>query len=256
MALSLDHQGPVSIISLDLPPMNLLTIEIMDELVALHQEADAHKASRVIVTTSKVPGMFSNGLDPIYVLKRDEAARVDVFRGVGRLLHGLLSLRKPHIAAIDGPAMAGGAILAITADFRLMVKETGRLCFSEPKVGLPIPDAVTAAIRAHCNPAYMREVVMLGKNMDAATAYQFGLADGLAEDRESLQALVEKQVGRLARLSPLVLAETKRGIRAELLAKSQRFQHEPGDFANFVAADFLGEGLQALVEQRQPVFKR
>lgn len=256
MPITLNHQGPVSLVTLDLKPMNLLTIDIMDELIALHEEADANPDTRVIVTASAVPGMFSNGLDPLYVLKRDEAARVDVFRAVGRLLHRLLSLRKPHIAAIDGPAMAGGAILAITADFRFMVKETGRLCFSEPKVGLPIPEAVTAAIAAHCAPAHLREVVMLGKNMDAQTAFQFGLADALAEDTAALQALVEKQVSRLARLSPMVLAETKRGMRADVLAKSEKFQKDPGDFANFVAAEFLGEGLQALVEQRQPEFKR
>jgi enoyl-CoA hydratase len=255
MSISLEHQGPVSMVTLGLPPMNLLTIDVMDELVALHQEADANPDTRVIVTASAIPGMFSNGLNPVYVLKRDNPARVDVFRGVGRLLHGLLSLNKPHIAAINGPAMAGGAILAITADFRFMIEETGRLCFSEPKVGLPIPEAVTHAIAAHCSPAYLREVVMLGKNMDAATAFKFGLADGLAPDQEGLQALVEKQVGRLARLSPRAMAETKRGIRADLLAKSEKFQHDPGNFADFVADEFLGEGLQALVEQRQPVFK-
>lgn len=255
MALSLEHQGPVSIVHLDLKPMNLLTIEIMDDLIALHQEADAHPKTRVIVTVSDIPGMFSNGLDPVYMLKRSDAERLDVFRAVGRLLHGLLSLRKPHIAAIDGPAMAGGAILAITADFRLMVKDTGRLSFSEPKVGLPIPEAVTHAIADHCAPAFLREVVMLGKNMDAETAFQYGLADALAEDRAGLQALVEKQVSRLVRLSPAVLAETKRGMRASLLAKSAAFQDSPGNFGDFVGKDFLGEGLQALVEQRHPVFK-
>lgn len=256
MSISLSHEGAVSFITIDLPPMNLLTIDIIDELIEKHQEADRHPETRVIVTRSAVDNMFSNGLNPVYVLKRDEAGRTDVFRAIGRLIHRLFGLGKPHIAALNGPAMAGGAILAITADFRYMEAEHGRLCFSEPKVGLPIPEPVIAVIASFCTPGKVREVALLGKNMDAPTALSFGLADGVGEGNAGLTSLVEQAVGRLARLSPAVLKATKAGMRRPLLELTAQFESDLGDFVQFTSADFLGEGLQALVEGRQPVFKR
>lgn len=256
MSVTLSHEGPVSIITMDLPPMNLLNIEVIDTLIELHQEADNHPDTRVIITRSAVSGMFSNGLNPLYVLKRSETERVAVFQAVGRLINRLYRLGKPHIAALNGPAMAGGAVLALTADFRFMEQEHGRLCFSEPKVGLPIPEPIAAIIATFCNPAMVREVVLLGKNMDAETAHRSGLVDGVAAGEQGLQELVEKAVGRLARLSPAVLRATKTGMRRPLYELTGQFESDLGDFAQFTHADFLGEGLQALVEQRQPVFKR
>ncbi|CAM2010264.1 enoyl-CoA hydratase/isomerase family protein [Acanthopleuribacter pedis] len=256
MSVILTHEGPVSVITMDLPPMNLLNIEVIDQLIQCHEEADHHPETRVIITRSAVTEMFSNGLNPMYVLKRDEAGRADVFRAIGRLLNRLFKLGKPHIAALNGPAMAGGAVLALTADFRYMEQEHGRLCFSEPKVGLPIPEPISAIIASFCTPSMVREVVLYGKNMDAQTALASGLVDAVAPGEEGLQELIEQGVGRLARLSPAVLRATKIGMRRRLYKLTETFENDLGDFAQFTHADFLGEGLQALVEQRHPVFKR
>jgi len=171
------------------------------------------------------------------------------------MLHHLVHLRKPHICVVNGPAMAGGAILAITADFRLFDSEHGRISFSEPKVGLPIPKSVIAVIRRFCATPYLREVVMLGKNMDAVDALKFGLADG-AGHGEELAGMTAKLAERLARLSPAVMAEIKRGMVADLFPLTEAMTVRDTDFDHFVGDDFLGEGLAALVERRFADFKR
>ena len=255
MSIDVVHDGMISRIVFNTPPMNLMTIEILDSLVAAHQEADARKDTRVIVTQSALPGMFSNGLDPQYVLAKSPQERTPIFRAVGRLLHHLVHLRKPHICAINGPAMAGGAILAITADFRLFDQEHGRLSFSEPKVGLPIPRAVIAVIRRFCAAPYLRDVIMLGKNMDAADALKFGLADGAANGAD-LAALTDKLAERLARISPTVMQEIKRGLIDGLAPLTEAMTEREPSFDHFVGDDFLGEGLSALVEQRFAKFTR
>ncbi len=254
MTITIKKEGLVSTVILDEPPQNLMTIAFMDELVEAHKEADAHPDTRVIITASAVPGMFSNGLDPAYVLERSKRERVPIFRAVGRMLHGLFSLGKPHIAKITGPAMAGGAILAITADFRFFETEQGRMSFSEPKVGLPIPESVAVVIRHFCNPAYLREVVLLARNMDAAFAVASGMADGAAP-ADKLEEMVYKQAERLARLSPSIMKTTKRGLRREILPRTEAFQHGDPAFDQFVGDQFLGEGLTALVENRFPRFQ-
>jgi len=253
MTVKVSHSGIVSTICLTAPPQNLLTIEIMDALVEAHREADAHGETRVILTTSGVENIFSNGLDPMYVLERNDQDRRLIFKGVGRLLHGLYSLGKPHICKINGPAMAGGAIMAIPADFRYFHKEQGRMSFAEVKVGLPIPEALVEVIRGVVRPHYLKNVVMMAGNLDAEMALDAGLADGVASG-DQLDELIEKQIGRLSRLSPSVLRATKNSMRRRVLEMTRVFQNGDPNFDQFVGDQFLGEGLRALVEGRFPNF--
>lgn len=256
MSVELKHVDMVSIVTLTKPPLNLLDIETMNALIRAHQEADSHPTTRVILTRSGVEGMFCNGLNPKMVMGTPVEERREIFDAVGRLLHELLFLKKPHIAELNGPAMAGGAILAIAADFRYMHAQTGRFCFAESKVGLPVPKSVIGAIQLFARPADVREIALLGKNMDPKFALESGMVDGLADSQEALVALVETQIARLARLSPAVLAATKRGIRDHLYQITLDFADHTGEFLAFCGPDFLGEGLQALLEGRQPVFKK
>ena len=253
MTLKLDHQGPVSIVSMNRPPQNLLDIEYMDQLTELHKEADARPETRVIITASDIPGMFSNGLNPKYVVDMAPEDRVAIFESVARTLHGLFSLNTPHISKISGPAMAGGAIIGIASDFRFFDAEHGRFSFAEPKVGLPIPEAVIAVI-GHCCPAnHIRDVVMLAKNMDAKAAMEMGISDGAAPT-DQLDALIQKQVERLVRLSPSVMSATKAAIRAKTRELTGAAMNRGLGFSKFVGDNFLGEGLRALLENRFPKF--
>ncbi len=255
MKVTVDHGNAVSTITLNNPPLNLLDIETMDALVAAHLEADAHPETRLVLTRSALPGVFCNGLDPIYVLRLSPEERVAIFAAVGRMLDSLFRMGKPHIAAINGPAMAGGAILAITADFRVFDADHGRLSFSEPKVGLPIPQPVSAVISLSCAPQALRDVVLLGKNMDAAAALEAGLADAVASGA-AFEETLAKLIDRMARLSPKVMRETKCGYRRHLYPLTEQLTRPDSAFSHFVGDDFLGEGLRALVEKRFPKFDR
>ena len=254
MTIQLNHTGAISKITMARPPMNLLDIETMDALVRAHQEADQRSETRVIITQSGVDGVFSNGLDPLYVLKMKAQDRIAIFDGVSRMLHHLFALSKPHICAINGPAMAGGAILAITADFRIFDENHGRISFSEPKVGLPIPEAVSNVIRQFCCAKSFRDVVLLGKNMDAAAALEAGLADAVVPSHQMKEALA-KLADRMARLSPSVLSVTKAGLRRKALEMTRANLDGNPEFNPFVGDDYLGEGLTALVEKRFPVYR-
>ena len=255
MTIEVIHEGAISRVVFNNPPFNLLDIETMDNLVTAHKEAEARPETRVILTTSAIAGMFSNGLDPAYVVNTPVADRPAIFRGVGRMLHGLFGLRKPHIAVVNGPAMAGGAILALTADFRYFDTEHGRLSFSEPKVGLPIPPAVIAAIDCFCRRDKLREVAMLGANMDAAYAGEAGMCDGMATGTD-LHEMVQKAAGRLARLSPTVMAEGKANLRKDVLPQVATLKDRGDELLAYVGDDMLGEGLRALMEKRFPNFAR
>jgi enoyl-CoA hydratase/carnithine racemase len=254
--IAVSHEGMVSTVTYTNPPFNLLDIETMDALVAAHRDADSHPETRVIVTRSGLEGMFCNGLNPITVLEADLDGRKAIFDAVGRLVHGVYSLEKPHIAVLNGPAMAGGAVFAITADFRYMDQDRGAVCFAEAKVGVPVPEPLVAVIAGVCSPAMLREVVMLGKKLLPDQAMAAGLVDGIAPVAQ-LEELVQTQVARLSRLSCDVVKACKRSVRAPVLAQTEHMLKESDEaFARFLGAEYLGEGLTALMEGRQPVFTR
>ncbi len=252
--VTVTHEGGVSTVTFDAPPQNLLDIDLMDRLVQAHLEADAHPRTQVIVTRSAVPEVFSHGLDPLYVLTLAPADRPPVFHAIGRMLHHLFALAKPHITVVSGAALAGGAILAIPSDFRYFDAEHGRISFTEVKVGLPLPEPVCAVIAHFCTPPMLRDIV-LGRNLDAREAVAAGLGDGMATGA-ALETMVAKQIERLTRVSPAVLRTTKHYLRRQLLAQTAEFMKGDALFESFVGDDFLGEGLRALVDGRRPRFTR
>ena len=255
MSVSVTHKGHFSIVEFSNPPMNLMTLSDMRDLIQGHQQADSHPETRVILTKSGVDDFYSNGLDPNYVLALSNAQRVEVFQGVADLFCALVHLNKPHLTLVNGPAMAGGAILALTADYRFFEQDKGRISFSEPKVGLPIPSAICKAIEAVVARKYVRNVVMMAANLDAAGALEVGLADGVGQGQAAEDQLMD-HAKRLARLSPSVMRETKAAVRQEVRSTAEAFARELGVFASFVGDAFLGEGLSALVEGRHPNFVR
>lgn len=254
--IAVTHDSFVSNVTYTNPPFNLLGIETMDALVSAHQEADAHTDTRVIVTRSGLDGMFCDGLNPVTVLEADLEGRTAIFAGVSRLIQGLYSLKKPHIAVLNGPAMAGGAVFAITADFRYMDQDRGALCFAEAKVGVPVPAGLAAIIAGVCLPSMLREVVMFGKNLDPYQALAAGLVDGVAATAE-LEQIVQTQIARLSRLSCDVVKACKAAVRAPVLEKTANMLGESDlGFAQFLGDDYLGEGLKAFMEGRQPLFRK
>jgi len=99
---------------------------------------------------------------------------------------------------------------------------------------------------------------MLGKNMKPQDALAAGLVDGLAP-AHALDAMVEKQVARLSRLSLDVVTACKASLRNPILSRSSGILGEDGkgtSFTRFITDEYLGEGLRAFLEGRQPVFTK
>ncbi len=257
--VTVQHVGLVSTITFNKPPLNLMDAATLDALLVAHQAADAHPETRVMVTRSGVDGIFGNGLDPAHMLSLSQHDRIDVFRAVGRMMQGIYGCMKPHISVINGPAMAGGAVLAVLSDFRYIDEDKGRICFAEAKVGVPIPAGATEMLRVFCQPNWLVEVTMMGKNLNAKLCLEAGLADGIAP-ADKLEAMVQKQIDRITRLSPAVLRSIKEGIRGPILERIDGMLQGDDDatheFGLFAGDEYLGEGLTALLEGRAPVFAK
>ena len=96
----------------------------------------------------------------------------------GVTVWALYGLAKPVVAAVSGAAVAGGCILALCADYRVL-RRGAPIGLNEVKVGVPLPWSVTRLLRASVPPQALARIALLGRNFADEEALGVGLADEL-----------------------------------------------------------------------------
>src|SRR5688500_8021775 len=136
MIISADH-GPVRELRLDRPPVNALNPALMAELRAALGRASSDGCGAVVL--SGAPGRFSGGLDVPALLRLEKGeirATWELFFG---LLKDIACSSTPVVAALTGHSPAGGTVLAIYADYRVLAEGRFLVGLNEVQVGLPVP---------------------------------------------------------------------------------------------------------------------
>ncbi len=253
----LEQQGPVTRILLNHAPFNTLDVPMMESLAATLKNlasGDPKKRPRAVVLGSAIPGQFSQGIDPAAVLSTNVDGRKQIFLALGGLVEALWFLHIPIVADISGPAFAGGAVLAALADFAVIDQAHGKICFSEAKVGLPLPLFVQRLVQRKVNPSSWNDVLLLGRNVDAAEACRIGFANASYQNAGEREEVLQAILGRITRLPPEALSETLRQNRQPERGLLQGFRDNLAEFSDFLTADFLEKGLKAVVKGEAPKF--
>ena len=199
---------------------NALDIEFCEAL-AERLAAVARSEARAVVLTGQGT-IFSAGVD----LKRVSAEGASYIRGFLPALHHLyetaFNLPKPLVAAINGHAVAGGAVLACCADRRIMARNAGRIGITELQVGVPFPTLAFEIVRFAVPHRYLAEFTLGAATYGTDDALQRGWVDELAEPEEVVEDAVAV-AEELAVLSPPAFAQAKKQLRqpvAERCAQS------------------------------------
>jgi enoyl-CoA hydratase/carnithine racemase len=197
------------------PPVNALDSALVHAL----REAIAHArrdGARGIVLSGR-EGLFSAGLDvpALLPMQRDEL-RV-FWNDFFGLCADLACSSVPIVAAITGHAPAGGAVLSILCDYRVMADGAYKIGLNETQVGLAVPAAIQAALRRLVG-AYRAERLMVsGTMLEPAEAKAVGFVDELvAHDLVVPRAIA--WLGELLALPSVAMNETRRIARADLVA--------------------------------------
>ena len=201
----------VAIVRMQHGKANALDIEFCEALAARFHTLRKDAARGVVLTGAGK--MFSAGVD----LKRLSAGGADYVRRFLPALHKLYEEvffhPKPVVAAINGYAVAGGAVLACCADRRIMGHESGRIGVTELLVGVPFPALAFEILRASVPAEYLAEFAYSGATYMTDDALECGWVDEIAELEELLEDAVAV-AKELATISPAAFAETKSQIRA------------------------------------------
>ena len=210
----------IAVVTLAYGKVNALDTEFCAALAARFNELRASEAKAIVLTGQGKT--FSAGVELIKL----SAGGADYIRAFLPALHKLCEAiffhPKPVVAAVNGHAIAGGAVLAACADRRVMARGQGRIGVTELLVGLPFPSLAFEVVRATVPARYLAEVVYSGATYEPDAALDRGWIDDISEPDELLEgALAIAQ--ELGALSPAAFAHTKAQIRqpfAERYARS------------------------------------
>ena len=238
------ERGTVREVRLARPPANALSPELMAALTAALAQAATEAAAAVpapasapaapgrvaALVLSGAPGMFSAGLDVPYLLTLDRAGIRVMWNNLYALLRTLAASPLPVVAAITGHSPAGGAVLALHCDARVMADGDFRIGLNEVRVGLPLPPVIFAAMRRLVGPRQAERMCVSGALVSPAEAARIGLVDEVVPADQAVERAAAI-AAELAALPRAAMAETRRLARADLVALYEDVHDQDGEDA-------------------------
>ncbi|KAL2155568.1 hypothetical protein VTH82DRAFT_310 [Thermothelomyces myriococcoides] len=164
----------VYLLTITSPPDNRLTTASCNALLdALDLIEFGGYKPGVVVTTSGIEKFYSNGLDLEHALSTENFLPGVLYK----LFHRLLTYPMPTIALMPGHAFAGGLMLAMHHDYRVMNATRGFACVNELEFGVPLKAAMSSIFRLKLPPATYRDLVLEARRFSGPAAVAAGLAD-------------------------------------------------------------------------------
>jgi len=234
--------------------MNAFNLELIDEVFAAVEEADADDEVRCVVMKGEGDRAFSAGADlTIFADLSPEGAIATSERGQ-RLMDRIEASPKPFVAAIHGFCLGGGLEAALACDFRVAA-ESAQLGSPEVNLGIIPGWGGTQRLSRLLGLGRAKEVVFLGDRMSADQALSIGLVHKVVP-LESLYDEAEALAKRLAAGPPVALGVAKRAMnRGSELPLEEGLKLEAESFGVLAETEDIVEGISAFFERRKPEFK-
>ena len=241
----------VARLTLNRPPANVLSVEMMEEINAALESLEYRKDVKVVVL-SATGKYFSPGFELTDHLGDRGYMMLEAFR---RIFENMARIDKPLLAVVAGPALGAGSMLAAGCDFVYAAGTAAKFGHPEIKGGVFNPVAASLLPRL-VGRKKAAEMLFGGGGLTAAEAERIGLITRAVPD-EALDTEVAALVQRLQEHSAVVLQLTRRALAggADLLLPDA-FKHAEDVYLNqLMATEDAEEGLKAVLGKRKPVWK-
>jgi enoyl-CoA hydratase/carnithine racemase len=191
-SVKLEYRGPVALVVLNRSVTNALNLEFVNSLADVLERLKQDEKFHSIVVTSSSEKFFSIGFDipQLFALSRDDFAVF--YRSFNRLCLNLYVFPKPTIAAITGHAVAGGCIIALCCDYRIIAQGKKKMGLNEIKLGVPIPYPADLVLHQIAGARHAREIVNTGEFYLPQTLKEMGVVDAVLPLDQVQTMAVEK----------------------------------------------------------------
>jgi enoyl-CoA hydratase len=243
--------GAIATITLDNPPVNAVTLSLYDQLADLFVDANNWSDINCIILTGAGSKAFCAGLDLNEFLAATVAEDPARARIIRRCFESIRKCSLPTIAAVNGPALGAGAVIASVCDIRI-ASENVRFGMPEINVGRC---GGTAHMARHLPQSVLRRMFFTGQPIGVQEAERWGFvdrivtSDKLMEEAMALAAII-------AAKAPLGLRLGKEALNAvEFMPVEDGYQLEQGFSTRLMMTEDAREATRSVVEKRSPTFK-
>src|SRR5215470_5285785 len=253
--LLLEHDGDIAKLTLNRPDKrNAISARMICELMAALDAIEQSKARVVIVTGAGKAFCAGMDLEMLSAIaKQTPHENQEDSKRMAKMFRRVWSYTKPMIAAVNGPALAGGCGIATLCDFTLASPDA-KFGYTEVKIGF-LPAIVSVFLTRQIGDKRSRDLLLTGRIVDAVEAKEFGLvseivpAERLLDRAHELAAtLIEASPSSLSRAKRLLISSEIAGVDHDLeraILENARIRCTP---------DFK-EGLASFLEKRKPVWQ-
>jgi enoyl-CoA hydratase len=195
-----------------------LDVELLD---ALQRELDGVAEDVRALILTGTGSIFSAGVD-LFRLTQEGADYVRRFLPLlSRFVRALFAFPRPVVVAANGHAIAGGCVIVLAADARLMAAGVGRIGMPELLVGVPFPAAALEVVRFAVPRDKVQSLIYTGRTLSPQEAQSTGLVDEVVA-ADDLLPRAQDLARQLALSPPPVYRLTKQSLRAEALERIDR----------------------------------
>jgi enoyl-CoA hydratase/carnithine racemase len=218
-------------------PVNALNPALCEDLVAALADAVQGGAQGIVLAGGAK--VFSAGLDVPHLLSLgdDREALMSAWQGFFDAARAVAECPVPVVAAIGGHAPAGGCVLALCCDYRVMARSEDpakpfRIGLNETQVGLVVPIGILRLMQRVVGTYRAERLVVAGDMVEAERAERIGLVDELVPV-DQVSARAREWLAQLLKLPQPVMRQTRAIARADLVAA---LQPEQIQLPKFIAA--------------------
>ncbi|WP_462413704.1 enoyl-CoA hydratase [Neobacillus sp. Marseille-QA0830] len=253
----LEKSEGVAIVTIDNPPMNVLSRQVVQELGEVFASIAEDDEVIVAVLTGAGNRAFMAGADikefpQSLGLEKEELERNNL--KTHEVLNFIADLPKPTIAMLNGLAFGGGCELALTCDIRI-AEEHVKVGLPEVKLGLFPGGGGTQRLPRLIGPSKAKELMFLGDPLSAGDACKIGMVNQVVESGKGMEmalSMAKKMAGYSLQALSRIKESVHKGIDTSI---AEGLEKEAELFAEVFGTEDVREGVQAFIEKRPPSFK-
>jgi Delta3-Delta2-enoyl-CoA isomerase len=257
-----DVGGGVHVMKMVSKPVNALSKGFMEDLLeaaAILKAEDTVEA--VVMSSDAKPGVFSAGLNLAELVvphdpKTHEVAPhapsllVPFVRHVSAVTLAFAEFPKPLIAAVNGAAPAGGCMLALAADYRVMATGPKNVIgLNESLLGIRVPWWLNDMFLDAVGPRQAELLIQTGELVGAEEAYRIGLVDKVATSSDDCVNLAIEEARKFLRIPARIRNLVKLQYRHKRLEQMRdHAQRDALEFATYLANDHVQHSIRSYVQ--------
>jgi enoyl-CoA hydratase/carnithine racemase len=229
------HVGPVAVLTMAHGPVNAMDTALLRALTETFTALSAEPAPApepggrggpAAVVLTGAGRAFSAGADLHRLLDGGPDYLREFLPALSEAFYAVFTFDRPVVAAVNGHAIAGGAVLACCADVRLMADGGGRIGVPEIKVGVPFPRVALEVVTHAVGPKVAGRLVRGADTVPPSEALALGLVDEVVEPGELVDRAVARAAQLAAEIPPDTFALTKSALRRDAVDRIARYRED------------------------------